>query len=47
MEELKDEELKKIDGGFEISIGALALISFGIPFVVGFVDGFTRPLACN
>lgn len=47
MEELKNEELKKVDGGFEISIGALALISFGIPFVVGFVDGFTRPLACN
>ncbi len=48
MQELKTEELKEINGGFlGISLGTVALVSLGVPFVSGFLDGITRPLACN
>lgn len=45
MEELKIDELKKIEGGFEVGIGTLALVSFGIPFVIGFIDGLVTPIS--
>ena len=47
MQELKIEELKNVDGGFDIGLGALAILSLGIPFVVGLIDGIVRPLPCN
>ena len=47
MKELNNEELRSVDGGFFISLGGVALASFGIPFVAGVLDGFTRPLACR
>ncbi len=47
MQELKTEELKTVDGGFEIGLGVLAILSLGIPFVVGVIDGLVRPLQCN
>ena len=47
MQELEIDELKMVNGGFDIGIGSIALVAIGVPFVVGFIDGFTRPLACR
>lgn len=47
MEKLSEDELKNIDGGFELGIGTITLISIGVPLVVGIIDGFIRPLKCN
>ena len=47
MTEIKDEELKNIDGGFCISLGGIALISIGVPFVAGILDGFAYPIPCK
>lgn len=45
MKKLTNEELLNINGG--ISIGS-ALITAGIVvFLIGVIDGFTRPLSCN
>ena len=46
MQELKTDELKEYDGGSIIAIGLkqLLLLSSGIPFVIGVIDGFIRPL---
>lgn len=46
MKELTAVELNKITGG-GISLGTAALISLGIAFVVGVIDGYLRPLKCN
>ena len=46
MKELTNQELKNIHGG-GISLGAAALITLGVAFVVGVVDGFIRPLKCH
>lgn len=47
MQELKTEQLKDINGGFLISLGGIAIISLGVPFISGILDGFSRPLPCN
>lgn len=47
MKELKTDELKNIDGGFCISLGGIALMSIGVPFVVGIIDGIANPISCN
>lgn len=47
MKELKTDELKNINGGFIISLGGVALISVGVPFVVGILDGIVNPIPCN
>lgn len=39
MQELKTEDLKNISGGFLISLGGIAVISLGIPFISGVLDG--------
>lgn len=44
MKELNDNELKAINGG---GIGAWLLIGGGIVFLIGVIDGYVRPLACN
>lgn len=46
MKILEEQELKQIvGGGFSLGLGAL--ISAGITFVIGLIDGFIRPLGCN
>lgn len=44
MKELTKKELNNISGG-----GLSTYLIFGgiITFIVGFIDGFTRPLKCN
>ena len=38
MQELKTEQLKDINGGFLISLGGIAIISLGVPFISGILD---------
>jgi len=47
MQELETNELKKIEGGFDIGIGGLTIISLGVPFIIGFFEGLTTPLTIN
>ncbi len=44
--EMNQKELMKVNGG-GISFGLGLLISAGIVFLIGVVDGFVRPLKCN
>lgn len=46
---IKEEELKQISGGFSFSIAASigALIGGIGAFIIGFMDGYTRPYACR
>lgn len=44
MKKLNTNELKEINGG---GIGTLFLIGGGIVFLIGVIDGYVRPLACN
>ena len=45
MKQLKDEELKKINGG--ISAWAVAGIGILVTFIAGIFDGIARPQKCN
>ena len=47
MLELKNDELKQIAGGFELTLTNLTLLAVGVPFVIGFIDGFTSTNMCN
>lgn len=43
---LEKEELKNIKGGaFHLTLGFG--IAAGITFIIGVIDGYIRPLACN
>ena len=42
---LKEEELKNISGGFNLSIAAV--IGGIVAFVAGILDGYTRPYKCR
>ncbi len=44
MKKISNQKLMKIKGGFWPKF---ALISGGIIFVIGVIDGFVRPLRCN
>ncbi len=46
MKKLKDNELKKVEGG-GVNIGLWIGIGAGISFLIGLVDGIIRPLKCN
>ena len=46
MKELSNKELKNITGG-AYRFGIFAAIAAGITFIIGLIDGYTRPLACN
>ncbi len=46
MKELSQQELKEVSGG-GITFGAAALVTMGVIFVIGIVDGFVRPLKCQ
>jgi len=46
MREIEDHELEKVRGGASsswvgIGIGALVI------FIIGVIDGYTRPMSCN
>lgn len=43
MEELKNEELKQIDGGFALGLEGITLIAFGVPFAIGLIQGLVFP----
>ena len=45
MKELNSIELNNISGGFKWIIGGV--IGGILAFIVGVLDGFTRPLKCN
>ncbi len=45
MKEVKDSELKEINGGF--SGWALAGIGLLVTFVAGVIDGIARPRGCK
>lgn len=45
MQKITVEETKDIRGGFGFWTG-VGLVGLGI-FIVGVLDGFTRPLRCN
>ncbi len=46
MNELTKDELKNINaGGFSFGIGIA--IGAGLIFIIGLIDGYVRPLACN
>ncbi len=45
MEKVSLDEAKDIQGGFGFWTGA-GLVGLGI-FIVGVLDGFTRPVRCN
>ncbi len=44
MKELNMNELQAINGG---GIGTLFIIGGGLVFLIGVIDGYVRPLACN
>ena len=46
MKELTKEELKNINGGMSIT-AKIFLVGGIISFIIGVMDGFTRPLKCN
>lgn len=46
MEKLEKQNLEKIYGG-GFSFGFAAIIGAGITFLIGVIDGYVRPLACN
>ncbi len=45
MRKLSNNELERIEGGFSF-LSAAGIIGVGI-FIIGVLDGFTRPLACR
>ena len=44
MKTLEKQELKQIYGG---GLGVGLLLGAGIVFLIGVIDGYTRPLKCN
>lgn len=46
MYELDKKELININGG-SISLGIGCLFIAGIIFIIGVIDGYTRPLKCH
>ncbi len=46
MKELSDTELKSVKGG-GISVGVAAVITIGVAFLIGVIDGLVRPLKCH
>ena len=43
---LQNDELNNITGG-GVNYGVLAVIGGVVAFLIGVVDGYLRPLACN
>ncbi|MBQ1496441.1 MAG: hypothetical protein IIZ40_03755 [Bacilli bacterium] len=47
MIELKNNEIKKIYAGGMMNAGIYAAITAGISFIIGVIDGITRPFKCR
>ena len=45
MSKLQEKETEEIKGGLSL-LGGFSLVGLGI-FIIGILDGFTRPLACR
>lgn len=45
MKYLTENELKDINGG--MNFGVMSLIAGAITFIIGVLDGITRPLKCR
>ena len=46
MKEMDNQALKEMKGG-GITLGGAAIITLGVVFIIGVIDGFVRPLKCN
>jgi len=46
MTKIDNNELKTINGG-GLGIGAWLAIASAVTFIIGVIDGYVRPLACN
>jgi len=44
MDKLEKKELMSVTGG---GLGLGLLITAGVVFIIGVIDGYVRPLACN
>ena len=47
MQELKTEELKNIDGGFQLGLSGLAVASISLPFIIGLISGYVSTVSCR
>jgi lactobin A/cerein 7B family class IIb bacteriocin len=47
MQELRADELKNIDGGFQLGLTGLAIGSIGIPFIIGIISGYFETVPCK
>ena len=47
MKELSKNELNSVSGGSVSKYLIFGIIGAFITFIIGFADGFTRPLKCN
>lgn len=45
--ELTNQELKQINGGIGISLGAGILLAGCFVFIIGAIDGYLNPNKCN
>lgn len=46
MQEMSAEALMQTEGG-SLSLGAALAITGGLIFLIGVIDGYTRPLPCR
>lgn len=46
MNKVEEKDLEKIDGG-GLSWGIVAGIVAGVTFIIGLIEGYTNPSACN
>lgn len=44
MDKLDNKQLMKVSGG---GFGTALLITAGVVFLIGVIDGYVRPMACN
>ena len=47
MLELNNEQMMKVSGGFQMSLGVFVGIGAAIVFVIGIIDGYINPNKCN
>ena len=47
MQKLNEKQMKKISAGGLSIMGIIALVSAGISFLGGLLDGYTRPFKCR
>lgn len=47
MKQLSKNELNNIEGGLLKNFTAWGVISAGVTFIIGIINGYIRPLPCN